>query len=84
MRRDAGRTETWFVPIILFFMGTGWLISMIFPSLPFWVRAIPLGVAGLLIIVAARYALMPARPPSPPPSLGSGEEKPPDDSKPAA
>ena len=87
MRRDAGRIETWFVPIILFFMGTGWLISMIFPSLPFWVRAIPLGIAGLLIIVAARYALMAARPPTPPdqpPPLGSGEEKPPDDSKPAA
>ena len=79
---EGGRIETWFVPVILFFMGIAWLISAIFPSLPFWVRAIPLGIAGLLIIVAARYALMPPRrqPPSDePPPLGSGDEATPPD-----
>jgi hypothetical protein len=61
--REAGRIETWLTCPILIFMAAAFAIATIFPAWPKWIRALPLGLAGLLILVALRYALTPPRPP---------------------
>jgi hypothetical protein len=66
MRRTAGRIETWLTCPIVLFMAVALVIALVFPSWPWWVRAIPLGLAGLLIMVAFYYSLLPPNRPPPP------------------
>jgi hypothetical protein len=65
LRRNAGRIETWLTLPIILFMGLAALVALLFPTWPLWVRAIPLGLAGVLILAALWYSFQPPNRPPP-------------------
>lgn len=68
MRKDAGSVFTWLLWPILFLMAAALAIKLLFPGLPWWVRAIPLILAAPLILLTLASTLDTRRKPPPPPS----------------
>jgi hypothetical protein len=67
MRKDAGSVFTWLIWPILLLMAAALAIKFLLPGLPWWVRAIPLGLAAPLILLTLASTLDARRkPPSPP------------------